>query len=203
MLQPRKRKTPPPTLGTSAAPPDDLDTRTDDDEDDPLPTIDSLMEEAGLTVADQPAVINTDAPKSGRVARARSESIRQASEAVSQPAKKQQIAARSSSTAKSGSAPNPYSTRTAAQRRAERETRRSAITPRTGASQPPRKAKPRPTSGASAALVRELLLNPTRTVSEDELRQVYGYVLADVRNMALLAFALVIVLVVLAQVLPR
>jgi hypothetical protein len=47
-----------------------------------------------------------------------------------------------------------------------------------------------------------LLAHPTRFVSEDELRHDYTYVVKDLRSMAVLAVALVVLLVVLAQVLP-
>jgi len=50
-------------------------------------------------------------------------------------------------------------------------------------------------------MVRQRLLNPTRIVSEGELRAEYSYVLRDLRSIGLLAAGLIIVLVVLAQVL--
>lgn len=49
--------------------------------------------------------------------------------------------------------------------------------------------------------VRQLLANPTKIVTEDELRQEYSYVLADLKSMGLLAAALVIALVAMAQLL--
>jgi hypothetical protein len=52
-------------------------------------------------------------------------------------------------------------------------------------------------------MVAEILANPTKEVTEEELRGHYGYVLADLRSMGLLAGALMIALVILAQVLPR
>lgn len=48
-----------------------------------------------------------------------------------------------------------------------------------------------------------LLAHPTKTVTEDELRTTYQYVAADLRSMGILALALVVLLVVLAQILPR
>lgn len=50
----------------------------------------------------------------------------------------------------------------------------------------------------SAAYVQELLANPTKIVSEAELRSQYTYVLADLRNMAVLSVFLIVALVVLA-----
>ncbi len=50
------------------------------------------------------------------------------------------------------------------------------------------------------AEIEELLHNPTRVVSEDELRDQYGYVLKDLRNMGLLAAALFAALIVIALV---
>ena len=44
-----------------------------------------------------------------------------------------------------------------------------------------------------------LLHNPTKIVSEEELHQQYGHVLRDLRNMFVLAGALMVLLVLLAQ----
>lgn len=46
-----------------------------------------------------------------------------------------------------------------------------------------------------------ILAHPTKIVTEAELRERYGYVLRDLRSMAILAAILVVVLVVLAQIL--
>ena len=45
-----------------------------------------------------------------------------------------------------------------------------------------------------------LLENPTKQVGEEELRQQYSYVLADLRNMGLLAAVLFVALIVVAGV---
>lgn len=50
--------------------------------------------------------------------------------------------------------------------------------------------------------ISEILANPTKFVSEAELREQYGFVLRDLRSMALLAGASFFVLVVLAVALP-
>lgn len=47
--------------------------------------------------------------------------------------------------------------------------------------------------------IAHLLANPTKVVSEEQLHEEYGYVLRDLRNMAVLAVALMVVLVLLAQ----
>ena len=47
--------------------------------------------------------------------------------------------------------------------------------------------------------MQQLLTKPTKFVSEEELRSEYGYVVADIRNMFLLAGALMVLLVILAQ----
>ena len=44
-----------------------------------------------------------------------------------------------------------------------------------------------------------MLANPTKFVTEDELRGQYNYVLADLRNMGILAAALLVALIVIAQ----
>jgi hypothetical protein len=49
--------------------------------------------------------------------------------------------------------------------------------------------------------VRQLLANPTKIVTEDELRKEYGYVLSDLKSMGLLAAGLVVALVIIAQLL--
>jgi hypothetical protein len=93
------------------------------------------------------------------------------------------------------SSSNPYRTVSASERRARRRARDGG-------------AKPTPTERAAAPelpqeLVNEMLLNPTKVVTEEQLRGEYGYVLADIRSMALLAAGLVVLLVVLATLLPR
>lgn len=90
---------------------------------------------------------------------------------------------------------NPYRTVSASERRARRRARDGG-------------AKVSPAERAAAPelppeLVNEMLLNPTKVVTEDQLRNEYGYVLADIRSMALLAAGLVVLLVVMATVLPR
>ncbi|MBZ0275052.1 MAG: hypothetical protein K8I60_02835 [Anaerolineae bacterium] len=53
------------------------------------------------------------------------------------------------------------------------------------------------------AYVRDRLENPTKFVTEEELRHDYLYVLRDLRSMGLLAAGLMILVAVLAQVLPK
>lgn len=89
---------------------------------------------------------------------------------------------------------NPYRTVSASERRARRRARDGG-------------AKPASVERAAPELpqdlVSEMLLNPTKVVTEEQLRGEYGYVLADIRSMAILAAGLVVLLVVLATVLPR
>ena len=49
--------------------------------------------------------------------------------------------------------------------------------------------------------VAELLANPTKVVTEDDLRADYGFVIKDLRNMGILAAGLFIALVVVSLVL--
>jgi hypothetical protein len=49
-------------------------------------------------------------------------------------------------------------------------------------------------------MVEYMLENPTKVVTEAQLREEYGHVLVDLRNMALLAAALIVVMIVIAQV---
>lgn len=53
------------------------------------------------------------------------------------------------------------------------------------------------------AYVRNLLANPTKIVTEDQLRQEYSYVLADLRSMGTLAAILFVALIVVAQILAN
>ena len=48
-------------------------------------------------------------------------------------------------------------------------------------------------------MIQELLHNPTKIVSEEELAKEYNHVLVDLRNMGILAVVLMVVLVGLAQ----
>lgn len=52
-----------------------------------------------------------------------------------------------------------------------------------------------------AEYVAELLANPTKVVSEDDLRADYGFVIRDLRNMGVLAAALFIALIIVSLVL--
>lgn len=47
--------------------------------------------------------------------------------------------------------------------------------------------------------IAHLLANPTKTVTEEELHEQYGYVLGDLRTMGILAAVLMVLLVLLAQ----
>jgi len=53
----------------------------------------------------------------------------------------------------------------------------------------------------SADYIAELLANPNKTVSEDDLRADYGFVIKDLRNMGLLAAALFCALIVVSLIL--
>ncbi len=55
--------------------------------------------------------------------------------------------------------------------------------------------------GLDAEYVAELLANPTKVVTEDDLRADYGFVIRDLRNMGVLAAALFIVLICAALIL--
>ncbi len=57
--------------------------------------------------------------------------------------------------------------------------------------------------GLRADVVSNMLEHPTIVVTEDDLRKEYGYVVSDLRSMAITAVALIAALVVLAQLLPK
>jgi len=52
-------------------------------------------------------------------------------------------------------------------------------------------------------VVTQMLANPTKTVTEAELRAEYSYVVSDLRGMAIISVVLLVTLVVLAQLLPK
>jgi hypothetical protein len=96
------------------------------------------------------------------------------------------------------SSANPYRTVSASERRARRRARDgSAPAPSTAA------VARAETAALPQEMINELLQNPTKTVTEEQLRSEYGHVLADIRNMFILALALVILLFILATILPR
>ncbi len=55
--------------------------------------------------------------------------------------------------------------------------------------------------GLDGEYVAELLANPTKVVTEDDLRADYGFVIRDLRNMGILAAALFVVLICAALIL--
>ena len=48
-------------------------------------------------------------------------------------------------------------------------------------------------------VIKNRLEHPTRVVTEEELSRDYGYVIKDLRSMGLLAAALIITMIVIAQ----
>ncbi|MEP7293255.1 MAG: hypothetical protein ABI835_15835 [Chloroflexota bacterium] len=119
-------------------------------------------------------------------------SLDQAESVVAPPSTRQRAGSGSGS---SGGSAKSYGARSARERRAVRST-----------STNPRKDAPRRErhhDGLRAEIVSELLSHPTITVTEDELRRDYSYVLTDLRSMAILSAGLIVFLVVLAQVLPK
>lgn len=102
-------------------------------------------------------------------------------------------------------APKPAPPAGATAYRAAPRERRSSVDPRTGARRPRaiQMTGDKNRAEIDAQQTRELLDNPTKVVTEAELRRDYGYVLADLRNMGMLAAGLIVALVILAQLLPR
>ena len=90
------------------------------------------------------------------------------------------------------------------QRRDERDqrrrSRRTNIASASGRQSEPMQFSKRK-SGPDSGYVANMLLHPTQIVTEAQLREEYGYVLADLRSMFLLAAGLLVVLVALAFVL--
>ena len=92
---------------------------------------------------------------------------------------------------------NPYRTVSASERRAQRRARRGVDQP----SSPKAQVQEKP--AVTQDLINELLLNPTKQVTQEQLRADYSYVVADIRSMAILALGLIVLLVALATLLPR
>lgn len=98
-----------------------------------------------------------------------------------------------------GSNLKTYSTRSASERRAGSERRPASSSTRRSTTS----RRSRSESGPRPEIVNNMLANPTIVVTEDQLRQEYSYVIADLRSMAIIAAALVAALFVLAEVLPK
>lgn len=155
-----------------------------------------------LDLSGEPPVIEIDdTDESISAPNARPASTRASSAAAERARAKER--ARQKSRSSSSASKNPYRTRTAAEIRAERDARKRRTL--TELSDDPRER--RRAAAAASVLpmekVMELLHNPTRFVSENELRSEYAYVIADLRSMAVLSLGLVILLFLLAQFLPR
>ena len=58
-----------------------------------------------------------------------------------------------------------------------------------------------PAPAAPTAAIADLLANPTKVVTEDDLRADYGFVIKDLRNMGILAAGLFVALIVVSLVL--
>ncbi len=92
-----------------------------------------------------------------------------------------------------GSGLKNYGARTARERRVS--------SPRRSATRAPRHH--RSDGDLRPEIVAEMLEHPTIVVTQDQLRQEYSYVAADLRSMALTSVALIAALIILAQVLPK
>jgi hypothetical protein len=91
---------------------------------------------------------------------------------------------------------NPFSTVSASKRRTERAVRSGRPAPSITTSKSNKHS-------LDQAMIADILAHPTIAVTEEELRKEYSYVLTDIRSMGLLAASLLVLLVVLAQVLPK
>jgi hypothetical protein len=94
-------------------------------------------------------------------------------------------------------APVPASTRTREERRSRRSRRRQPGGVQF--SQRRRLDPDRDKDRIDVETIQQMLANPTKFVSEEDLRKEYAFVLSDLKNMGLLAAALMIVMVFLAQ----
>lgn len=93
-----------------------------------------------------------------------------------------------------GKSSNPFNTISARERRARSGRPAASLTSLTNEKREPR---------IDQDTLAQILSHPTREVSEEELRQTYSYVVADLRSMGILAVSLMMLLVVLAAILPK
>ncbi len=87
----------------------------------------------------------------------------------------------------------------AVERRSRRRRRRRSSQP-SAARKAERDLRRKKKGELSQEQIAYLLSHPTKEVDENELRDQYGYVVKDLRNMGLLAAALIVVLIVAALV---
>lgn len=90
-----------------------------------------------------------------------------------------------------GKGSNPFNTVSARERRTRAGRQPASLT----SSQPEERI--------DQTTLAQILAHPTKEVSEEELRKEYGYVVADLRSMGVLAASLMVLLVVLATLLPK
>jgi len=79
--------------------------------------------------------------------------------------------------------------------------RRASAT--TNSSARPRSRRVQPAQAKDALdteIIKNRLLHPTREVTEDQLRQEYGYVVKDLRAIAMIAAVMIALMVVVAQI---
>ena len=81
-------------------------------------------------------------------------------------------------------------------RRSRRQAARRQVNSNVAAGQYSNRTK---ADNMSGEYIAELLANPTKFVTEEQLHEEYGFVLADLRSMGILAAALMVLLVMLAQ----
>jgi hypothetical protein len=97
-------------------------------------------------------------------------------------------------------APVARSTKSVSERRRERTSSSGSGSARRSPNAPVQYSQINKKSDAmTPERVQQLLANPTKFVSEDDLRKEYGHVVTDIRNMGILTGVLLVVLVVLAQ----
>jgi hypothetical protein len=90
-------------------------------------------------------------------------------------------------------APRAASTRSSASSGRARSNRRSL--------QPAQSRSERKSDAVDTNYVRNRLLNPTRFVTQEELKKEYGYVITDLRTMGILAAVLLVAMVVIEKLL--
>lgn len=86
--------------------------------------------------------------------------------------------------------PRPSAARVSASSNRSRSNRRTQ----------PAQAKGGRKEGMATDVVRNRLMHPTRVVTENQLREEYGYVMRDLRMIAFISIAMIVLMVVVAQI---
>jgi hypothetical protein len=107
------------------------------------------------------------------------------------PVEEAAVEAKVESVTQTNPAPRPSAARVSASSNRARSTRRVQ----------PAQAKGGRKEAMGTDIVRNRLMHPTRVVTENQLREEYGYVMRDLRMIGFISIAMIVLMVVVAQIL--